>query len=424
MKILVISLYYEPDTCQSNGPIIRALCEDWAEAGHDVTVLTSFPHYNRDAVWPEYRGRLYETDRVGKVRVIRSYIYVPRERTSAGRLWNYLSFNLSSTLAGLFSGPQDMIFVIPPPPITIGLTACVLGAVKRIPYCYNLQDIWPEVAVKLGMLRRPLSIAFFEWLERFIYRHSRKIFAISEEFKTNLLGKGVPAAKIEVIPNFTDTRLIRPLERNNAFSRAHNLDGKYVVLYAGNMGVSQGLDVVLDTAEQLQERQEIAFLLVGQGACREPLVAEARRRKLPNVTFLPFQPEADVPRVYASCDVALIPLRRGITENSVPCKTYSIMAAGKPYIAAVDEGSNLCQLGESVGCGVCVEPENGAALAAAILRMQANPERARAMGRNGRAYVETHFTREAITSRYRIALEALAEPHVVPIRGEARLSSE
>jgi colanic acid biosynthesis glycosyl transferase WcaI len=424
MKILVISLYYEPDTCQSNGPIVRALCEDWAEAGHEVTVLTSFPHHNCEAVWPEYRGRLFESGRVGKVRVIRTYIHVPRKPSNRGRLLNYLSFNLSSTLAGLFSGPQDIIFAIPPPPLTIGLTACLLGALKRIPYCYNLQDIWPEVAVKLGMLRRPRAIAFFEWLERFVYRHSRKIFAISDEFKSNLLAKGVPASKIEVIPNFTDTALIRPLDRDNAFSRAQGLNDKYVVLYAGNMGVSQGLNVVLDAAEALRARREIVFLLVGQGACREALVAEAEGRRLPNVRFLPFQPETDVPRVYASCDVALIPLRRGITENSTPCKTYSIMAAGKPYIAAVDAGSNLCKLGEAAGCGVCVEPENGAALARAILQMQADREGALAMGRNGRAYVEQHFTREAITARYRFALESLVEKRVVSIAGEARWPSE
>ncbi|MGH9845253.1 MAG: glycosyltransferase family 4 protein [Blastocatellia bacterium] len=424
MKILVISLYYEPDKCQSNGPIVRALCEDWAKAGHEVTVLTSFPHHNRDAVWPEYQGRLFEWDRVGKVRVIRSYIYVPPKRTSCGRLLNYLSFNISSTLAGLFSGPQDIIFAIPPPPITIGLAAFLLGFIKRIPYCYNLQDIWPEVAVKLGMLRRRSSIALFAWLERFIYRHSCRIFAISEEFKANLLGKGVAASKIEVIPNFTDVSLIRPLDRDNPFSRAHDLTGKYVVLYAGNMGVSQGLGVVIDAAERVKEKREIVFLVVGEGACREPLVVEAARRNLSNLKFLPFQPEAEAPLVYASCDVALIPLRRGITENSVPCKTYSIMAAGKPYIACVDEGSNLWKLAEKVGCGLSVEPENGAALAEAVLRLQANEQLARAMGRSGRAYAGSHFAREPITTQYRFALESLAENNVVRIAGEARLSSE
>jgi colanic acid biosynthesis glycosyl transferase WcaI len=427
MKILVVSLYYEPDKCQSNGPIVRALCEDWAEAGHEVTVLTSFPHHNRDAVWPEYRGRLFQRDRVGKVRVLRSYIYVPRNRSSRGRLLNYLSFNISSTIAGLFTGPQDLIFVMSPPPLTSGVSAALLGAVKGIPYCYNLQDIWPEVAVKLGMLRGKRAIAFFEMLERFVYRSSRKIFAISDEFKRNLLNKGVPESKIEVIPNFTDTNFIRPLAKTNAFSQAQGLAEKYVVLYAGNIGQSQGLEVVLDAAEHVKDRREIMFLIVGEGACREQLIAEAARRGLSNVKILPLQPESDVPLVYASCDVALIPLRRGITGNSVPCKTYSIMAAGKPYIAGVDAGSNVWKLAESTGgggCGVCVEPENGAALAQAVLRMQSNPEAARTMGLNGRGYAERHFTREAVTDRYRGVLESLLEKRAVPIAGEARLSSE
>ena len=424
MKILVVSLYYEPDKCQSNGPIVRALCEDWAEAGHEVTVLTSFPHHNRDAVWPEYRGRLFQRDRVGKVRVIRSYIYVPRERSSGGRLLNYLSFNISSTIAGLFAGRQDVIFVMSPPPLTSGLAAFLLGAVKGIPWCYNLQDIWPEVAIKLGMLRGRRSIAFFEALERFVYRRSRKIFAISDEFKRNLLGKGVAESKIEVIPNFTDTSIIRPLAKSNAFSRAHGLTDKYVVLYAGNIGLSQGLEVILDAAGELRDRRDLLFLIVGEGACREQLAAEAARRGLGNVKLLPLQPESDVPLVYASCDVALIPLRRGITGNSVPCKTYSIMAAGKPYIAGVDAGSDVWKLAESIGCGVCIEPENGSALARAVLRMQADPATAQTMGLNGRRYAERHFTREAITDRYRVALESLFEKRAVPIAGEARLLNQ
>jgi colanic acid biosynthesis glycosyl transferase WcaI len=407
MKILVVSLYYEPDRCQSNGPIIRALCEDWTAAGHEITVLTSFPHYNCDAVWPQYRRRLFQRDRVGPVKVIRSYIYVPRNKSGLGRMLNYLSFNISSTLAGLFSGKQDVIFVMSPP-LTIGLTAFVLGFIKRISYCYNLQDIWPEVAVKLGMLRAGALIAFFERMEKFIYRHSRKIFAISDEFKVNLVHKGVPAGKIEVIPNFVDADFIRPMGKTNAFSLTHELAEKFVVLYAGNVGLSQGLEVILEAAEELKERREILFLIVGQGACRDELAAEAERRGLQNVLMLPFQPESDVPMVYAACDAALIPLRRGITENSVPCKTYSIMAAGRPYIAGVDDGSTVAKLTEAVGGGVCVAPEDGKALAQAVLRLQTDASLRQVMGSSGREYVQRHFARETITDRYRVALEHLA----------------
>ncbi len=415
MKILVVSLYYEPDQCQSNGPIIRALCDDWAAAGHEVTVLTSFPHYNCDAVWPEYRGRLLQEDRVGKVRVIRSYIYVPRERSSIGRIFNYFSFNFSSTIAGLSTGRQDVIFAMSPP-LTIGVTAFLLGLIKRIPFCYNLQDIWPEVAVRLGMLRGHRTIRLFERLERFIYRRSRKIFAISEEFKANLCGKGVAAGKIEVIPNFVDANFVRPMAKTNAFSQAHGLTDKYVVLYAGNIGLSQGLEVILDAAEELKDQPGVVFLIVGQGACRDELVDEAERRGLSNVRFLPLQPESDVPMVYASCDVALIPLRRGLTESSVPCKTYSIMAAGRPYIAGVDRDSNVWKLTEASGCGVCVEPENGRALAEAVRRLHSEAGMAQTMGRQGRQFVERHFAREAVTGRYRAALESLAEDRPLPLR--------
>jgi colanic acid biosynthesis glycosyl transferase WcaI len=408
MKILVVSLYYEPDVCQSNGPIVRALCEDWADAGHEVTVLSSFPHHHCRAGWPEYRGRLVQRDRVGKVRVIRSYIYVPRERTTFGRILNYLSFNISTTLAGLFSGPQDVIFVMSPP-LTIGLTAYLLGFIKRIPFCYNLQDIWPDVAVRLGILRNRRLISSFERLEKFIYRKSEKVFAISEEFKETLRVKGAPEAKIEVIPNFVDTNFIRPLAKDNWFSRLHRLTDKFVVLYAGNIGLSQGLEVILDAAERLKDRSEIIFLIVGQGICQGRLIAEAGRRGARNVKFLPLQPEADVPLVYASCDVALIPLKQGMAEYSVPCKTYSIMAAGKPYIAGVDKGSNVWKLTERVGCGLCVEPENGAALSEAVLSLQVDPIRARAMGQNGRDYVERNFTRDSITARYQMVLESLIE---------------
>lgn len=423
MKILVVSLYYDPDKCQSNGPIVRALCEDWAKAAHEVTVLTSFPHYNCDAVWPEYGGRLFQRDRIGQVSVIRSYIYVPPDRSGFGRILNYLSFNISSTLAGLFSGKQDVIFVMSPP-LTIGLTAFVLGFIKRIPYCYNLQDIWPEVAVKLGVLRGRGLIAFFERMEKFIYRHSRKIFAISDEFKVNLVNKGVPAEKVEVIPNFVDTDFIRPLEKANAFSLAHGLADKFVVLYAGNVGLSQGLEVILDAAEILRTRREVVFLIVGQGTCRDELLAQAERRGLRNVKLLPFQPESEVPQVYAACDVALIPLRRGITENSVPCKTYSIMAAGKPYIAGVDGDSTVSKLTELVGCGVCVAPEDGQALADAVLRLLGDREARRMMGRNGREYVERHFARETITGRYRMALEKLIKEGDLTVAGRTSLSRE
>jgi colanic acid biosynthesis glycosyl transferase WcaI len=420
MKILVLSLYYEPDRCQSNGPIIRALCEDWAAAGHEVTVLASFPHYSCPAVWPAYRGRLLQFDRVGPVQVIRSYIYVPQTRSSLGRLLNYLSFNLSSLLAGLLSGRQDVIFAMSPP-LTIGLTAWLLGLLKRAPFCYNLQDIWPEAAVRLGMLRNRRMITLFEWLERFIYRQSQRIFAISEDFRTNLHCKGVTPGKIVVLPNFVDTDRLQPSPRHNEFAVRHGLTDRFVVLYAGNLGLSQGLEVILEAAQELKsatprgsELEKILFLIVGQGSCRDQLIEEAIRRRLTNVRFLPLQPEDDLPLLYGAADLALIPLRKGITENSVPCKTYAIMASGKPYLAGVDPGSNVWKLTEEVECGWTIPPEDGTALAAKVRELAGQADELVRRGRRGRAHAELHYSRPAITSAYRQELEemvATAEAH-------------
>ncbi len=419
MRVLVLSLYYDPDVCQSNGPIIRAISDDLAAAGHHVTVLTSFPHYNRDEVWPEYRGRLFERGNIGAVHVIRSYIHVSANRSTAARILNYLSFNLSSTIAGLRAGRHDVIFAMSPP-LTIGLTAWLLGAIYRIPYCYNLQDIWPDVAVKLGMLRGRRTIGFFEAMERFIYRHATRIFAISTEFRDYLLGKGVEPEKLEVVPNFVDTKRVIPLSRDNQFSREHGLTGKLVVLYAGNVGLSQGLEVILDAAESLRSETAIEFLIVGAGGRRDELAAAAGTRHIDNVRFLPLQPEEDVPSLYASADVALIPLRKGIAENSVPSKTYTIMAAGRPYIAGVDEGSNVWKLTRDVGCGLCVPPENAGFLADSIRRLQSDPEMRRVMGERGRAHVERNFSRSVVTARYRDALESVVAARAgVTTAGEA-----
>lgn len=406
MRVLVLSLYYDPDVCQSNGPIIRAICDDLAAAGHDVTVLTSFPHYNRNEVWPEYRGRFLERGTVGDVRVIRSYIHVSSRRTPLARILNYFSFNISSTIAGLRAGRHDVIFAMSPP-LTIGITAWLLGAIYRIPYCYNLQDIWPEVAVKLGMLRGARTIRFFEAMERFIYRHAAQIFAISAEFRDNLLRKGVDTARIEVIPNFVDTRRVTPLSRDNRFAEDHGLIGRFVALYAGNVGLSQGLEVILDSAASLRAEPDILFLIVGLGGKRDELKADAAARGLDNVRFLPLQPEEDVPLLYASSDMCLIPLKRGIAENSIPSKTYTIMAAARPYVAGVDEGSNVWKLTRDAECGVCILPEDPAALVNAILRLRSDPETRRRMGRSGREYVEQHFARATVTARYRAALEAV-----------------
>ena len=215
----------------------------------------------------------------------------------------------------------------------------------------------------------------------------------------------MPTEKIEVIPNFVDTDFIQPLARRNGFSELLDLNGHYVVLFAGNVGRSQGLTHVLDAAHLLSERPDILFLIVGNGVAKSSLKQKTEALGLENVRFLPFQPMEDVPEMYASSDLCLVPLRHGIAQESVPSKVYTITAAGKPLVAAVDEDSDTWNFVEETGCGLLVPPEDPQALADAILTLYRDRAAAQAMGMRGRRRVEAEFTPQAVAEQYAALLE-------------------
>lgn len=289
---------------------------------------------------------------------------------------------------------------MPSPPLTNGLVGFAAGRLRRAPFVYNVQDVYPDIAVRLGVLRSRRSIAIFRRMEKFVYAKAAAVSVISEGFRDNLLAKGVPPGKIEVVPNFADTGLIRPLPRRNAFSAAHGLDERFVVLFAGNIGLSQGLEHVLEAARRLAGHPEVLFLIVGAGAAKPGLIDLAARLGLPNVRFLPFQPYQDIPEMYAASDAGLVPLKRGFTGESVPSKVLSILAAARPLIAAVDEGSETWRLAREAGCGLAVAPEDPAALAGAVLELAGDRERGRRMGAAGRELVERRYSRTAAATKY------------------------
>lgn len=406
MKILFLTLYFEPDIA-ANAIVMTELAEELTTLGHQVTVVTAFPHYAGNVVDYRYRGRLFQRDEHKGIRVIHTYLYTsPHKQRFLVRFLNYVSFNLLSTLAGLFAGPQDVILA-PSPPLTIGLSAYIISRVKRIPYVYNVQDIYPDVVVKLGILRNPWIIRFSRWLERYVYARARHITVLSEGFRANLLHKGVPLEKLTVIPNFVDVDFIRLLPRDNGFRHRCGLDGRFVILYAGNLGHSQGLEHVLECAALLQDQDDIAFVIVGNGSRKPYLEAQAQEMGLGNVRFIPFQPREDVPDIYAAADVSLAPLRKGIALYSVPSKVYTIMASGRPVVAAVDPGSDAWELVEQAQCGLCIEPENPHALAEAIRALHADPALRQRLGRNGREHVVQHYTRQAVARQYHELLTSL-----------------
>jgi colanic acid biosynthesis glycosyl transferase WcaI len=399
MHVLFLTSYFTP-CAAANAFIMDWLARYLVAAGHSITVVTSMPHYDDNRIWPEYRGKLVVREPRPHLDIRRVYVYLPPSKTNlVGRLLSYASFNALSTAVALVAHHYDVIFA-PSPPLTNGFTAYLIGLLQGVPYIYNVQDVYPDVAITLGALTNRWAIVAFRALEQFVYRKAAAISVISEGFRCSLQRKGVPSSKLHVIPNFMDINFVRPLPRHNDFSREHGLDDRYVVMFAGNVGLSQGLEYILDAASKLSAYPDILFLIVGNGTAKPELMALAKAAQLSNVRFLPYQPWDSVPALYATTDVCLVPLRHGISLESVPSKVYTIMSAGKPLIAAVDQGSDTWQLVTDTGCGVLVPPEHTDAMVAAILSMYRDQESARRMGMRGRERMEMDLTPESAASQY------------------------
>ncbi len=409
MRILFLTTYFRPESA-TNAILMTLLAEELAERGHQITIVTGMPHYDNNRVENAYRGKLYKREPYGKLDVRRVYLYVPSKKTSiVGRLLNYISFNVTSTIALLATRRQDILFA-PSPPLTNGVTAWLASRLKRIPFVYNVQDIYPDVAVRLGVLKNARMIRLFEAMERFVYRKSATVSVISPSFQRNLTAKQVPDSKLTVIPNFVDTTFVHPLPRRNAFSQEQGMDDRFVVLFAGNVGLSQGLETVLLAAQRLTHLSEVLFLIVGNGASKAELVRQAEEMKLHNVRFLPLQAYERVPELYSAADVCLIPLRKGLTQDSVPSKLWTIMGVARPVVATVDPSSDTYKVIIEAGSGLCADAEDAEGMADAVSQLYHDGELAEQMGRRGREYVEQHYTSKRVAEQYEALFARLIHP--------------
>ena len=413
MRILLLSTYFRPDAA-STGVIMTKLAEEFVAEGHEVTVVTSVPHYDPNLAWPQWSKKLVYSERRDGMEIYRVRVWAGNDKSSiAKRILSYGSFSLFAASKGAALPKHDVILA-PSPPLSNGVIADFISRLRGTPFVYNVQDVWPDVAVRAGVLTNGRAIRFLKEMESYVYRRAAKISVISEGFRRNLLAKGVPDSKISVIPNFIDTEFVTPEPKRNYFSRQHNLENKFVVLFAGNMGFSQGLESALDAAKLLESNEQIKFLMVGNGAAKNAAADYCETSRLRNVEFLPFQKYQDVPAMYGAADVCLIPLKRGFTAESVPCKLFTIMAAGRAAIAAVDCHSDTWNLIQSARCGTCVEPENPRALADTINTYYFDAGARSESGRNARHFIERHFRPGTIAQRY---LDLMAAAVASPSKG-------
>jgi colanic acid biosynthesis glycosyl transferase WcaI len=401
MRILVVNQYFHPDQA-STSQLLTELCEDLSR-DHDVTVVAGRPSYSATDTTP--RRALVHMERHGSVRVLRTWSTSFPRSNMAGRLANYLTY-LMSCLVGAFRAVRpDVVLTMTDPPI-VAAAAATVSRSRRVPFVYVNQDIFPEVAVVLGRLGNPTVVRGLSTLNRALRRSASRVVAIGDDMRDRLIDLGTPQEKIAVIPNWADGQLIRPLDEPSQLRARWGWGDRFVVMHSGNVGLSQDLETLIDATGLLREHGDILVAIVGDGAMRGPLEERARRRAVRNVVFLPYQPKSSLAQSLGAADLHLVSLRRGLAGYIVPSKVYGIIAAGKPFLAAVEEGSEIADLIQEHGCGIRTAPGDPTALASAIVAARDAP--LTAMGARGRAAFEQRYDRPIATAAYRSLLEEVA----------------
>ena len=403
-RVLMVTLVYGPDTV-STANMMTDIAQGLQVAGHEVTVLTSLPHYNPTAqvrndprFKASWRRPFTESFEAG-VRVIRVFMPLKRHKIWT-RVFDYLLFQLLTTLIGLFFVERPEVVFVTSPPITLGLSGILISRLRLCAFIYDVRELWPDVPVRMGLFRHPLLVRFVYALEAYVYRQASAISTIARSFQDTLAKRGVPRMKLYFTPNFVEVDFIRPSKKDNEFSREHDLNGAFVVLYAGNVGLTQGLEILIDVAAKLAADGQVQFLVVGDGAGRAGLERAVARSGLGNFRMLPFQPVQRVNEMYATADVCVVPLRRGFSYDTVPSKIYTAMAAGRAVVACAEADSETAVLLREAAAGTCVAPESPTALIEAIRALRSSPETAYELGAAGRTWIEEHYSREVVVGAY------------------------
>ncbi len=360
-----------------------------ADAGHQVTVIGSPVSYLTGKAGAETdNGSTMQAGGPG-VRILRAYTYPALHRSFVHRVFSFVSFMLSSLWIGLGVRDIDLVWGTSPP-IFQAVTAWLLARIKRAPFLLEIRDLWPAFAVAVGVLRSPALTRLSEWLEGSLYRAADRVMVNSPGFIEHVRDRG--AAQISLVPNGADTAMFDPQDDGAGFRRRHGLEGAFVVLYAGAHGLSNDLGVVLDAASGLQDYPDIALVLLGDGKEKPALQADARRRGLENVHFIPPVPKNGMPAALAAADCCLGILKPVAMYRTVyPNKIFDYMAASRPVLLAME--GVIREVVEAAEAGIPVRPGDPEALQQAILALHHDRAGCRRMGQNGRKYVEIHFDR-------------------------------
>jgi glycosyltransferase involved in cell wall biosynthesis len=422
MKVLLIhQAFVSPQ--DAGGTRHFELARHAREEGHAMTIVASDLSYLTGKHVAGCRG-LVTPQSVDGLQVLRAYTYPSLHRSFSWRLASFFSFMLTSVWAGLRAGPVDLVMGTSPP-IFQAVSAWLLARLRRRPFLLEIRDLWPDFAVDMGVLRNPAAIRLSRWLELLLYRQAAHIVVNSPAYRQNIVGKGVAPEKVSVIPNGVDPGMFDPDGRGEGVRREWQLEGRFVALYAGALGLANDIPTILRAAAQLRSDDRIRIVLTGDGKERPRLQEEARSKGLTNVVFTGARPKSEMKEFLAAADVCLATLKNiPMFSTTYPNKVFDYMAAGRPTVLGID--GVIREVVEAAGCGCFVTPGDAEALAGAIRQFAGDPERCVRMGRAGRAYVVRHFNRREQAGQFVRLIESLdrrgsrvpGRPVVLPGRTE------
>ena len=398
--IIVLCPHFAPDTAPT-GDVITRIVQEFVAKDQRVHVVTSLPWYRTHAIESGWTGRLVRREKTAWGSITRVHPFPGKSKSNLLR--RAIGFGAFSAIAGVctvFAGgihrrPAAVISMSPP--LTLGLTGWLASRIRRCPSVFNIQDVFPDAAVETGAITNARIIAVSRWLERVSYHRSDAVVVLSEDLRANVLAKISPKHqhKVHVIPNFVDSDRITPRDRMTSYRDELRIGNEQVVMYAGNVGYSQSLSLMLHAARQIPE---VTFVINGDGAAREELQRDAAG--LSNIRFSGYQPADRVAEVLATADIHVVPLRTGLGAVSVPSKTYSILAAGRPVVAAIDSGTEVTRILAESGAGVSVAPDDPVAFTDALRAMVNSGSAATEAGARGRLWVESHVSPARVAHSY------------------------
>jgi len=400
MHIMVVHQYYLGDQ-QIGGSRFNQFVKYWTDMGHKVTVIAGMLNSKTGKKYPEYQGKLFKKEEKSDLlTVIRAHVSQSYNKSFLGRLLGYFSFTFFSTLASISVKKPDVILVTSPP-LSVGMTGVISSKIKGAPLVFEVRDLWPESAIDTGVLTNKYLIKFSYWLEKFSYKHAKKINVLTPAFEKKLVeNKEIASEDIWMVPNGADLDIFQPKDKNNWVRDKYNLQDKFVITYIGAHGLANNLITLINTAKKLKSYKDIVFMLIGGGMQKEMLKNKAEEYNLSNVIFVEPQPKKDIVDYCNAADMGTAVLQKNDTFKTVyPNKVFDYMSCARPVLLAIDGAARELVV-DKAEAGIFVEPENPDDFARKILNIYQEKDTIEKMGQQGYEYVKDHFSRESLAEKY------------------------